>query len=239
MIDGETWAYADGDLALAGELYQPREPNGRAVVVFHEADGIGGNVRRYCKKLADLGYVAAAADMHGRGRPLEADEIAPALAEFMSDRALLRRRALAACEALQLATGLQARAIAAVGYCFGGTTVLELARAGAPLAAVASFHGILTTTAPSRPGTITARVLACSGYRDPLVPSADLAAFQEEMAAADADWQLCVFGKAMHSFTNQAVDGLGDPRMAYDPEAAEASWAMLRLFLERSFAMTR
>jgi dienelactone hydrolase len=233
---GEKWGYADGDLALTGELFRPRgEDRGRAVVVFHEADGIGGNVRRYASKLADLGYLAAAADMHGRGRPLEGDEIAPALAEFMNDRALLRRRALAAVEALREEAGLDTRRIAAVGYCFGGTTALELARAGTPLAAAVSHHGILTTPAPACVGAIPARILACTGARDPLVPPEDVAAFQEEMAEAEADWQLCVFGRAMHSFTNVAVDDLGDPRMAYDAQAAETAWMLMQLFLERSF----
>jgi dienelactone hydrolase len=237
MTHGEPWHYRDGDLALAGELFRPAEPNGKAVLVVHEADGIGGNVRRHAALLAELGYLAAAADMHGKGRPLEGDEIAPALAAFITDRELLRRRVGAAYAALKQDHAFDDRAIAAIGYCFGGTTVLELARAGTPLAAVASFHGLLTTPSPARPGAVKARILACTGARDPLVPLADVMEFQAEMASADADWQVTVFGKALHSFTNSTVDQLGDERMAFDANAEEASWAALELFLARSFAL--
>jgi dienelactone hydrolase len=234
------WHYRDAETRLTGEIYRPESnANGKAVLVFHEADGIGGNVRRHSQMLADLGYIAAAADMHGKGRPLIGDEIAPALAAFIEDRNFLRRRAGAAYDALKAKYGLVSHEIAAIGYCFGGTAVLEMARAGKPLAAVASFHGLLTTSAPAPPGAVRSRILACTGARDPLVPLADVTSFQAEMAAAAADWQLCVFGRALHSFTNSAVDDLGDERMAFDPAAEEASWAMLRLFLERSFAQRR
>lgn len=241
----ETWPYRDGDLALTGELFRPVRPNGKAVLVVHEADGIGGNVRRHAALLAEQGYLAAAVDMHGaidehgRGRPLEGDEIAPALAAFKADRLLLRRRIGAAYHALKQDHSFADRDIAAIGYCFGGTTVLELARAGTPIAAVASFHGLLTTPLPAQPGAVKARVLVCTGARDPLVPLADVTAFQTEMAAAGADWQLNVYGRALHSFTNSAVDALGDAKMAYDAEAEEASWAALELFLRRSFALAK
>lgn len=237
MIGPAPWPYRDGKVALTGEIYRPGEnANGKAVLVVHEADGIGGNVRRHSMMLAELGYVAAAADMHGRGRALIGDEIAPALAAFIDDRAHLRRRARAAYDALKADCGLADHQVAAVGYCFGGTAVLEMARGGMPLAAVASFHGLLTTPAPAQLGAIHARVLACTGARDPLVPLADVTRFQAEMAAAEADWQLAIFGRALHSFTNSAVDDLGDARMAFDAEAEAASWTLLRLFLERSFA---
>lgn len=237
MTAGSAWEYRDEDVPLTGEIYRPAgNANGMAVLVVHEADGIGGNVRRHSRMLAELGYIAAAADMHGKGRALVDDEIAPALAAFISDRARLRRRISAAYEALKEECGLAGHQVAAIGYCFGGTTVLELARAGAPLAAVASFHGLLTTPAPAQPGTVRSRILACTGARDPLVPLDDVTAFQSEMATAGADWQLCIFGRALHSFTNEAVDDLGDERMAFDPDAEEASWMMLQLFLARSFA---
>jgi dienelactone hydrolase len=230
------WTYRHGELALAGEIYQPSDgDNGKAILVVHEADGIGGNVRRHCQMLTELGYVAAAADMHGKRRPLIGDEIPAALAAFRTDPGLLRERTRAAYHALKDEFGLSGGSIAAIGYCFGGTAVLELARSGTPLAAVASFHGLLTTSAPAEPHGIKARVLACTGARDPLVPLGDVVAFQAEMAAAQADWQLAVFGTALHSFTNSAVDELGDDRMAFDPLAEEASWSMLQVFLEQSF----
>ncbi|MDE0946447.1 MAG: dienelactone hydrolase family protein [Sphingobium sp.] len=121
-------------------------------------------------------------------------------------------------------------------YCFGGLAVLELARSGAPLRAVASFHGLLTTRRPAEPDTVSARILACTGALDPLVPPEDVETFEAEMRASQADWQLIVYGRALHSFTNSSVDGLGDPRMAYDSSADRQSWAALLGFLDESFA---
>jgi dienelactone hydrolase len=132
------------------------------------------------------------------------------------------------------ASGIPPERSAAIGYCFGGFAVLELARSGARLAAVASFHGLLTTARAAEPGGITTRILACTGDADPLVPPEDVAAFQAEMRAADADWQLLVHGGALHSYTNVDVDGLGDPRMAYDARADELSWAALLTHLGAS-----
>jgi dienelactone hydrolase len=232
-----TWNYDDAGKALVGELYRPEGTgNGLAVLVIHEADGIGGNVRRHCARLAELGYVAAAADMHGDGRVLDADEIPGALETFKSDPSLFRRRVRAALDALVSETSLPPASIAAIGFCFGGMAVLELARSGAPLAAVASFHGILTTKAPATPGAVSARILACTGALDPLVPPEQLAEFQAEMTAAGADWHLLVHGRALHSYTNVDVDKLGDPRMAYDAAAARQSWSALLTFLEETFA---
>lgn len=234
-VSAEPWQYHDGDLALRGEVYRPAtEPNGAAVLVFHEADGIGGNVREHCARLARLGYLAAAADMHGEGRVLPREEIPAALARFRSDPALLRRRARAALDALCGLEGVEAGRTAAIGFCFGGMTVLELARSGAPVKAVASFHGLLTTAAPARRGDLRARILAATGAMDPLVPPADVAAFQREMSSADADWHLVVHGRALHSYTNSNVDGLGDPRMAYDRVAHQLSWTTLTTFLALS-----
>lgn len=231
------WRYADGELELAGEIYQPTaSANGRAALVVHEADGIGGNVRHHARLLAELGYIAALVDMHGAGRPLTGEEIPQALEAFKGDPIFFRRRIRAAFDALKSRYQLAGSSIAAIGYCFGGTAVLELARDGAPLAAVASFHGLLTTASPATPESMRTRVLACTGARDPLVPLDDVEIFQREMDSAGADWQLTVFGRALHSFTNSAVDELGDPRMGFDAEAEDMSWAILRLFLEHSFA---
>jgi len=236
--DIDELTYRDGAMTCRGELYRPRHPaNGHAVLVVHEADGIGGNVRRRCAMLADLGYVAAAADLHGDGRVLGPEEIGPAMAAFRAEPQRLRFRINAAFEALLHAAGRPASHCAAIGYCFGGYAALELARSGAPMAAVASFHGLLTTPCPASPGTIQARIFASTGALDPLVPPEDVATFQSEMAAARADWQLIIHGGALHSFTNIGVDGLGDPRMAYDAAADRLSWIALRDFLDTSFEM--
>jgi dienelactone hydrolase len=148
-MKADPWNYRDGDLELWGEVYRPStEANGAAVLVVHEADGIGGKVREHCARLAKMGYIAAAADMHGQGRILEGEEMHAALARFRADPALLRRRVRAGFDALCKLEGVRANRVAAIGFCFGGLTVLELARSGAPVTAVASFHGLLTTNAP-------------------------------------------------------------------------------------------
>ncbi len=232
----QPWHYRDGELDLIGELCRPTAPaNGCAVLVVHEADGIGGNVRGHCARLAALGYVAAAADMHGGGRVLDGEAMGRAVATFRADTALFRRRVTAAFDALCAAEALPPSRVAAIGFCFGGAAVLELARSGAPVPAVASFHGLLTTAAPAAPDTIHARILATTGVRDPLVPAADIDAFREEMARAGADWHLLLHGRAKHSFTNRAVDRLGDDRMAYDPLAHRLSWGILIDFLADTF----
>lgn len=230
-MSAEPWNYQDGELNLRGELYRPGEPNGSAVLVVHEADGIGGNVREHCRRLRDMGYLAAAADMHGGGRVLDGERMKDALAAFRAEPVLLRRRVRAGFDALCALDGVDPDRVAAMGFCFGGFAVLELARSGAPVAAVASFHGLLTTSAPAEAGDITARVLAATGALDPLVPADHVTAFQREMSEAGAEWHLLVHGRALHSYTNHAVDDLGDPRMAYDPLAHQLSWATLTAFL--------
>jgi dienelactone hydrolase len=226
--------YRDGDVALVGELYRPATANGAAILVVHEADGIGGNVRRRCAMLAELGYVAFAADLHGAGGPLEGDAMTQAVQGFLAEPERLRRRTAAALDTLMAHAGTEAHRTAAIGYCFGGTAVLELARSGRTMAAVGSFHGLLTTCQPAARGSIRAKIAAFTGGRDPLVPPEDVAAFQAEMAAADADWQLSLYGRAWHSFTNVGVQDSPDPRMRYDPEADRQSWATALGFLEQA-----
>ncbi|MFC4595595.1 dienelactone hydrolase family protein [Sphingobium tyrosinilyticum] len=232
---GDPFRYCDGSQSLEGELFLPRsEANGRAVLVIHEADGIGGNVRRHCRNLANMGYVALAADMHGNGQPLEGDAMRRALDNFRSQPDLVRGRVKAGFDALLSAAGVHAAHSAALGFCFGGFAALELARSGAPLAAVASFHGLLTTARPAQAGGIKARVAVFTGAKDPLVPPADVTAFQEEMIEAQAHWQLTSYGNAWHSFTNKDVEAMGDPRMAYDADAHTLSWRALIDFLDLS-----
>ena len=227
------YRYADGDLDCHGELYRPAgAANGRAVLVVHEADGIGGNVRRHSQRLAELGYLVLAADMHGGGRVLDGAAMHAALDRFRTDPDLLRGRVRAGLDALAAASGLPAERLAAIGYCFGGFAVLELARSGAPLAAVGSFHGLLTTRRPAAPEVVAARIAVFTGARDPLVPPDDVAGFQAEMMRAGADWQMSIYGRALHSFTNVDVDGLDDARMAYDRRSHEHSWAALLAFLD-------
>jgi dienelactone hydrolase len=206
------------------------------VLVVHEADGIGGNVRRHCRKLADLGYTALAADMHGNGEPLEGGAMRDALDAFRNHPDLVRGRVRSGFDALLSATGVKPAASAAIGFCFGGFAALELARSGAEIAAVACFHGLLTTVRPAQTGGVKARIAVFTGARDPLVPQEDVAAFQMEMMQAQAHWQLTTHGNAWHSFTNEDVDRLDDARMAYDATAHSLSWRALIDFLDLSLA---
>jgi dienelactone hydrolase len=233
---GEPHSYRDGDLELRGIVERPPEPNGRAVLVVHEAPGLGNNARRRAAMLAELGYFALAADLYGGGRTFREGEAAAHMDALRSDPAALRRRVLAGLDALLELSGIEAKRTAAVGYCFGGMAVLELARSGAGLAAVVSFHGLLRTSAPARKNEARGRILACTGALDPLVPLEDVTAFQEEMAAAGADWQLVVYGRALHSFTNPNVAGGSDPRMDYDPSADRQSWAAALTFLDEALS---
>ncbi|HWV12497.1 MAG TPA: dienelactone hydrolase family protein [Sphingobium sp.] len=234
---GQRHVYRDGDVELIGEIYRPsREPNGRAMLVVHEADGIGGNVRRHCDMLADDGYFVLAADMHGGGRVLQGDEMFAALQRFRNDPPLFRQRVRSGFDELLAISGIEAAQSAAIGFCFGGFAALELARSGAPVAAVGSFHGLLTTNEPARPEQKMARIAVFHGDRDPLVPPEDVAAFEAEMRHAQADWQLTNYGQAFHSFTNEDVGSLGDPRMRYDRAAHLLSWKALKDFLDISLS---
>lgn len=228
---GEPHSYRDRDVELIGILERPAEPNGRAVLVVHEAPGLGDNARRRTRMLADLGYIALAADLYGGGRTFEGTE---AMDDLRADTAVFRRRVRAGLDALATLDSVDPVRTAAIGYCFGGMAVLELARSGAPVAAAVSFHGLLRSAEPARPGEVSARVLACTGAKDPLVPLNDVDAFAREMDGARADWQLIVYGRALHSFTNRNVAGGADPRMDYDPSADRQSWAAALLFLDEA-----
>ena len=231
---GQEIRYTDGDVELLGVLETPAAPNGRAVVLLHEANGLGDNVRRRTRMLAELGYVAFAADLYGGGRTFGKEGAVEQMDRLRQDPERFRARIRSGFDQLLASEGVDPVRTAAIGYCFGGMAALELARSGAPAAAVVSFHGLLTTALPARAGEVKARVLACTGALDPLVPLADVTAFQEEMAAAEADWQLIVYGRALHSFTNRNVIGMGDPRMDYDPSADRQSWAAALLFLDEA-----
>ncbi len=231
---GEAVAYRHDGLELRGIAEMPERANGRAVLVVHEAPGIGANVRRRARMLAELGYVAFVADLYGGGRSYGESSEGHPMHALRADPELFRARVRAGFDRMLELPDVDAARAAAIGYCFGGTAVLELARSGAPAAAVVSFHGLLTTAAPAREAEVRARVLACTGARDPLVPLDHVDVFSREMDAAAADWQLIVYGRALHSFTNPNVAGMGDPRMDYDASADRQSWAAALLFLDEA-----
>ncbi|HLW71438.1 MAG TPA: dienelactone hydrolase family protein [Candidatus Binataceae bacterium] len=200
------------------------------VLVVPEFWGLNDYAKSRAKMLAQLGYVALAVDMYGDGKvttdPKQAGAWATALET--GDRAELRRRINAALDELKRDPRVDSAKTAAIGYCFGGTTVLELARSGADLQSVVSFHGHPGTGAVAQPGAIRARILLCAGADDPYVPPAQLEAFEQEMRTAGANWEIDIYSGAKHSFTNPGADQYHVPALAYNRDADQRSWAAMR-----------
>ncbi|MEK7414409.1 MAG: dienelactone hydrolase family protein [Planctomycetota bacterium] len=234
--------YKDGDTALRGTLVIPAgvtPANKRpGVLVVHEWWGRNDYADRRAKELAEAGYIAFALDMYGVGKVTQDPKEAGTWAgPFYGDRELLLRRAKAGLAQLSQAKEVDGSRLAAIGFCFGGTVVLEMARAGEKLKAVASFHGGLKTTKPAAPGTILASVLVLHGGADSLVPVADVSAFMTEMTDAKANWKMEVYGSAKHAFTNPAARALaGKLPVDYDPEAEAASIAAMHALFKRLLA---
>lgn len=225
-VDGATYI---------GYLAQP-DAGGRgpAVLICHEGNGLGPQVKERAHQLAALGYVAFAVDYVGNGEVLkDLPAMMAKLGTLRGDPARVRALARAGLAQLVARPGVDASKIAAIGYCFGGTFALELARDGAQLAATVAFHAGLATANPADARNIRGSVLACIGADDPLVPPAERAAFEEEMRAAKLDWRLEVYGGAVHGFANPLVGQLGHPAVQYHEPSHRRSWAsMLALFGE-------
>lgn len=206
------------------------------VLVVHEWWGLNDFAKQIAEKLAGLGYVALAADMYGGGvttsNPEEAGKLAGAL---RGNPDLLRARAQAALKVLAADPRVDPKRLAAIGFCFGGTTVLELAFSGADLAGVVSFHGGLPKARPDDLKRIKAAILVLHGADDPHVPAADIAAFEQAMRQAGADWQVVFFGGAVHSFTNPAAGDNKAAGVAYDARAARRSWRYMQEFFQEIF----
>ena len=237
-VRGEKIEYRQGDTVLEGYLAFDDAVQGKrpGVLVAHAWKGLDDHSRKSADALARLGYTAFALDVYGKDvRPKTNPEASALAGKFKSDRALMRARALAGLEVLRAQPTVDPARVAAIGYCFGGTTVLELARAGAPLQGVVSFHGGLDRGKGEGTPTIKARVLALHGGDDPFVPEKDVLAFQEEMRKAKADWQLNVYGGAVHAFTDPGAGTNPAAGAAYDEKAARRSWEAMRLFFNELF----
>lgn len=207
------------------------------VLVAHAWMGQDAHARRRAVMLARLGYVALALDMYGEGKNAkDAQEAAGLSGALRRDRVQLRARAEAALKVLRAFRLVESRRLAAVGYCFGGLVALELARGGADVRGVVSFHGLLDAGSGPPPQKIDARVLALHGADDPLVPPEQVAAFQEEMNRAGADWQMVVYGGAVHAFTNPDAGSDKSSGKAYDERADQRSWRAMRSFFEEIFS---
>jgi dienelactone hydrolase len=179
--------------------------------------------------IAELGYVALAIDMYGGGRVAGpgGDDAMTLMGALREDNDKLRQHVRAGYDALVARPNVDPKRIGAMGYCFGGLCVLELARMGTPLAGVVSFHGILSTKNPDEAKNITGKILVCTGAEDPLVPPEQVAAFEAEMTKANVDWQVITYGGTKHAFTNPEAGGRM-PALAYNANADARSWDSMR-----------
>jgi dienelactone hydrolase len=231
-----TLDYRDGAATLKGVIIDDDRRAGRrpGIVLFPDARGIGDHAIACAERLAALGLVVLVADLYGDGATArDIPHARELMGQLRSDLLRWRARAEAARLALVQQSNVDAAKIAAIGYCFGGTTALELARSGASLSAVVTFHGGLAGERPEDARKIKAKVLVCHGAADTLVPMSQLAAFEEEMSRTSVDWRVHVYAGAKHGFTNPDADNAGVPELGYDAAADRQSWAaMLRLFEE-------
>ncbi|HEX7899971.1 MAG TPA: dienelactone hydrolase family protein, partial [Planctomycetota bacterium] len=236
-IEEKEVEYAQGDVALRGFLAWNGAQSGKrpGILVTHEWRGHNEYVRTRARALAAEGYVVFALDMYGKGvYAADHKEAAERAGVFKKDRSLMRGRARAGYDILAKHPAVDASKIVALGYCFGGTTSLELARSGAPLAGVASFHGDLSTPNPADAANIKGKVIAFHGAEDPHYKDDHVVAFMNEMRGAKVDYQVVFLGGAVHSFT--VTDAGNDPSKgsAYDAKADARSWRMLLAFLKET-----
>ena len=231
--------YKQGDTVLEGWSVYDSALRGKrpAVLIVHQWKGLGDYEKKRAEMLARLGYNVFAVDIYGKGiRPQNQPDAASESSKYKENRPLLRARVAAGLEVLKKHELTDARRIAAIGYCFGGTTALELARSGADIAAVVSFHGGLSTPAVADAKNIKCKVLALHGADDPFVPQKEVEAFEEEMRQAKIDWQLTAFGGAVHSFTDWTAGNDNSKGAAYNEKADKRSWEAMKQFFTEVFA---
>lgn len=237
---GQLVTYKDGNIELEGywaaSTCKSRGPV-PTVLVIHQWKGLSAHEKRSADRLAAMCYNGFAVDMYGKGiRPTNNDDAGIQASIYKSDSILARKRITAALDFAKAQENVDTSKIAAIGYCFGGTMALELARSGADIAGVVSFHGGLATPAPLlQPGIIKAAVQVNHGADDPMVPESEVRDFIDEMNTADADWSMTKYAHAVHAFTQK--DAGNDPGMgvAYNEKADIRSWAAMTAFLKELF----
>lgn len=236
-IHTETIPYKEGETELTGFLAYDNSTDAKrpGILIVHEWWGLDEYPKKRARQLAEMGYVAFAADIYGKGKVTKDRKQAAEWAGAMkSDRQLLRKRANAGLEVLKGQDQVDPGKLAAIGYCFGGTAVLELARSGADVRGVVSFHGALDTpsTATQDAKNIKGSILVLTGGEDRAVPDSQISAFMDEMRAADVDWQVNIYGGAVHTFTNPAAGSDKSTNSAYNEEADRRSWEAMKDFFD-------
>src|SRR5271170_3932334 len=235
----ETIEYRDGDVTLKGFIAFDDSKTGKrpGVLVNPEAFGLGPQAKGRAERLAKLGYVALAADPYGDGAVAkDLNEAMKLATPLFADPAKLRARAHSALKTLAAHPQADASKLASIGFCMGGTFSLELARDGAALKGIVSFHGGLQTQRPAESGKVKAKILVCTGADDTMIPAEQVNAFETEMIKAGADWQVITYGGAKHSFTNPNSDSLAMPGIGYNKVVDARSWKAMADFFEEIFA---
>jgi len=235
----QTLEYKDAEgTVLEGYLVYDDAAQGKlpGVIVVHDWMGFGPYGNGRAEQLAQLGYAAFAVDIYGKGvRPQNQDEAGKQAGKYKGDRTLMRQRAQAGLTALLDQPMVDHDKVAAIGYCFGGTVALEMARAGMPINGAVSFHGGLSTDMPAKEGEVKAHVLALHGADDPLVPPAEVSDFQKEMNSAGVDWQMVYYSGAVHSFTRPDAGNDKSKGVAYNEKADKRSWEEMKQFFNEIF----
>lgn len=205
-----------------------------SVLVVHQWTGVSENEKMRARMLAELGYNVFVADVYGKGiRPPGPPASAKEAGKYKADRALLRQRLNDALAELKKLPQTNASKLAAIGYCFGGTGVIELARSGAEVAGVVSFHGGLDSPTPADGKNIKGEVLALHGADDPFVPAADVKAFEDELTSAGVKYELVKYPGAVHAFTQKAAGDDPKKGAAYNADADAKSWLAMKAFFDR------
>jgi dienelactone hydrolase len=237
-IHTETVDYQQGGATLEGFLAYDDSLSGKrpGVLIIHQWQGITDYEKMRAKMLAQMGYVAFCADIYGKdARPQTLQDAGAEAGKFKKDRQFLRQRANAGLDELKQNDLVDPNRIAAIGYCFGGTAAIELARSGAQLNGVVSFHGGLDSPTPADGNNIKCKLLILAGADDPFEKPDDLAAFEKEMRDSKVDWQIVFYGGAVHAFTQPDVDKLNLPGAKYNEKADKRSWQAMKDFFAEIF----
>ncbi|MBA4293288.1 dienelactone hydrolase [bacterium] len=236
-LNGVSVDYKDGDVVLEGYLAKPdQDVVAPAVMIVHQWGGLGEYEKRRADMLAKMGYVAFAVDIYGKGVRPTGNDRGQFAGKYKGDRTLFRSRLKAGLDEIRRTPGVDADKIAVIGYCFGGTGALELARSGADIRGAVSFHGGIGQGKIEEAPDIKASILILHGADDPFVPAKEIDEFYAEMRAGKVDYSLISYGNAVHSFTEVEAGNDNSRGAAYNAEADRRSWAAMTNFLQEVFA---